>query len=432
MNKLLSALFLLSLTACAVDSVDFPYKNGGGSGSGIPSNPTQTFKNESVTENRKLTSMYSRNDILVEKYIGFRLNNWKNFNGTEGQDVKRTDIANAALWLLTGDRSQEQIEQYFADDFTLFHLAGYAIDNRMNRCFDSGTVADAAKCFVQWREDNGRYVDSITKDFLTNAVILSADSADLASISGEKIAFTVNKATGLITGIKVADQNFNNKEGDNEFYYISEQDGKFIENVLTYESVGKELGLSYSDFGSYDIIQKLQDSDEVINTVEDNTLFAGGYAEKQIAPENIAEDLTFKGKAIGNVSKGENSIQLSGKAIDSKNNNAVLTFDKASGTSSLEASFANWYDINVSGDSIKFSNYKDNSDKTNMRFDDDKGDPVNKTGADMDVKYYGQNPENGIPSEAVGFVQFDEGNGGIKMDVAFGARDESENVNPRP
>ena len=44
------------------------------------------------------------------------------------------------------------------------------------------------------------------------------------------------------------------------------------------------------------------------------------------------------------------------------------------------------------------------------------------SGANMNVNYYAPNPENGIPTEANGLLQFQEHETDIKLDIAFGAK----------
>lgn len=104
---------------------------------------------------------------------------------------------------------------------------------------------------------------------------------------------------------------------------------------------------------------------------------------------------------------------------------ATLNFDQKSGVSTLGANFSNWYDIVVQNDSagtIKFNNYKNNANNYDMQVS---GSPVEGTitanGADLNVKYYGQVPTTGIPTEASGLVQYNDPNS-IKLDMAFGAK----------
>ena len=427
----MKAFYYLSLiailSACAqTGDLNFPYRDS--SSGQNPSNPMGNFNNDAVNNNKKLTSMYSRNKVQVEKYINYRLNQWSNYNPSVGNNIDRLDIANAALWLTSGNKTTTEIENQFKDNMDLFHMAVYVIDNRLNRCFGNTSAAYSADCFVKWRDGNENSFNSIANNLLNNAVLLSADQAVIKTVDDVQISFTV-ESDGTIAKVTLDDglstKTFNNIENGNQFYNIEVDNEDFVKNTLTYNSVGKELGLSYSDFGFYNITNNNQITNEVLSTIESNILFMGGYPEQEIAAENISQDLEFSGKALANVTKGENTMNLT-------DDTAVLNFNKESGTSTLTASFDNWYDVEVNGSNITFSNYKPNTNKYDMQLNTAANEDgiVNVSDATTDINYYASVPENNIPTEAVGMVKFDEGADGVNMDMVFGVKGESSNISP--
>ena len=104
--------------------------------------------------------------------------------------------------------------------------------------------------------------------------------------------------------------------------------------------------------------------------------------------------------------------------------NVRLNFDNVTGVSTLDATFENWYDIFVKDDAagtIEFSNYKNKDNIVKFKEDNSLEKIVNHR-ANMVIKYYGQDPEKSIPTEAVGSVKFKEDLSNIKMDIAFGVK----------
>ncbi len=109
--------------------------------------------------------------------------------------------------------------------------------------------------------------------------------------------------------------------------------------------IGKQLGLSYSDFG---FVQVYEDS------APDNHMFimpiAGGYQEKLVKAEELTQDATFHGIAVGSV--GEANSTIEGERLDLYDSNAELVFNKDTGTETLTADFTGkshqndpWYKI---------------------------------------------------------------------------------------
>jgi len=190
--------------------------------------------------------------------------------------------------------------------------------------------------------------------------------------------------------------------------------------VLTYNSLGKDVGLKYSDFGGFDI--------DVIDGWRPT--FAGGYDVKKIDTQDISNDVTFTGKATGSVVAvlgGEGS----GVALP-LDSNANLTFNKNSKTTTMTASFDNWYDVEytkVGNDTgnVAFTNGK-NEDFYLIGDTQGNGRTVSVTGED--VRYFG---DNNIASEAAGIIQVRDCNGKtcdndydntpeVRMNLSFGVK----------
>lgn len=202
----------------------------------------------------------------------------------------------------------------------------------------------------------------------------------------------------------------------------------------TYTSKAKNLGgidgnnLLYSDFGLLDWKEtrtntNLPEGDEDrIENLEATKVFAGGYDTMKVTPE---ENLHFEGDAVGGVNykqivSGDDTIRDSGTLkLEGK-----ATLDFAAGQEKLNASFNNWYDVNVTKNlnnnpaagSISFSGGEkitDNKFKFNSQDNYQNNDFIKEkwnaeyegyAGA-MDVGYYG---ENGKATEATGYVMYHE------------------------
>ena len=147
---------------------------------------------------------------------------------------------------------------------------------------------------------------------------------------------------------------------------------------------------------------------------ENNNEFYSRNINK-IETSNIATNVNFSGRVVGQASSDSDVVNLDGKAI--------LSFDATTGVSRLGATFSNWYDINVQNDdvgTIVFSDYKNGLVKIEIQ--PDLNGNIVASGANIEINYYAPKPENGIPTEANGLLQFQEPEIGIKLDVAFGVK----------
>lgn len=422
MRRILLFISLLMLSACADNggSIDYPYKDREYNSLGWPTNPTTPFKNKVVESNSKVTGMLSRTENITEDYITYRLNSWSLYNPNIGNRIPLMDIANAAAWLTDGERTVQEIEQYFGKNLTLMHMAVYVVDNRLNRCFNGAGVGAAAECFVEWRNEFPNEFSNISQEIKENTTSLNAGDAVLNAVDGAKIKFIVDDETGMIVGATLnkegVSQSYNNRGEGGEFYNIVLKDDEFLKQSLMYNSIGKTLGLSYSDFGVYSQAESKELAENSsIQVLVATVPFAGGYSEHSIALENIAHDVEFKGAAIGTASSGDEVVNLVG--------DATLGFNKETGISTLGATFDDWYDVVVKNDSsgtIEFTNYENQNNVA--KFNGDIEGDFSATGAKMTVGYYAPMPETGVPTEATGLVSFEEPDSGVKMNIAFGGK----------
>lgn len=422
MRRILLFISLLMLSACADNggSIDYPYKDREYNSLGWPTNPTTPFKNTVVESNSKVTGMLSRTENITEDYITYRLNSWSVYNPNIGNRIPLMDIANAAAWLTDGERTVQEIEQYFGKNLTLMHMAVYVVDNRLNRCFNGAGVGAAAECFVEWRNEFPNEFSNISQEIKENTTSLNAGDAVLNAVDGAKIKFIVDDETGMIVGATLnkegVSQSYNNRGEGGEFYNIVLKDDEFLKQSLMYNSIGKTLGLSYSDFGVYSQAESKELAENSsIQVLVATVPFAGGYNKHSIAPENIAHDVEFKGAAIGTASSGDEVVNLVG--------DATLGFNKETGISTLGATFDDWYDVVVKNDSsgtIEFTNYENQNNVA--KFNGDIEGDFSATGAKMTVGYYASMPETGVPTEATGLVSFEEPDSGVKMNIAFGGK----------
>lgn len=250
-------------------------------------------------------------------------------------------------------------------------------------------------------------------------------------------------------------------ENSNKFIFYSLDYTK--DETTTYTSYAKDMKLVYSDFGT--LAKNSTFSKPVLEGLKEETfVFAGGYEGKKIEVADLSEDLTFEGRAVGavNVAYGDNlnsdnDYSLSPLSLDGK---ATLTFKKATGQQTVSAKFNNWYDVtaeaaaNGNPDKLILNNWKDGTvddykfrDQTeyvvndfttakqlaagpNTAIEAGPGDHSDPAFGALNIGYYG---DKGIPSEATGYIYYEEGrafnkNGeydkikNISVNIGFGAQ----------
>lgn len=232
-----------------------------------------------------------------------------------------------------------------------------------------------------------------------------------------------------------------------------------------YQSYAKEMKLAYSDFGLLNRISDKEyinnDGKEQTDTMKETIVFAGGYKDKKIEAKDLAENMTFEGRAVGgvNVIETDNHGDIS-NAVNKNlglDGDATLVFDRNNGTQTVTAEFDNWYDVKAetdidgktgkltltNGDKIADADFKFRGQDTYTVEDfttakqllAEPKEPIdaNSPGAEQYLKdngildYYG-NPENhndpsfgameidyygddGTPKETTGYVFYEEARG---------------------
>ncbi len=429
MKRILYTLGIIALVTGCVD-------NGGGVSGYIPggpdkgvgprpTNPTGNFENAAVEHNSNITGIYMRNANQVADFVNYRLNDWDEINPDFGSDISKADIATAALYLSDSSLTTDEISEHFADKTDLFHMAVYMIDNRLNRCFD--TDVNSVECFTEWRDGHMSDFAKVASEIKNNAVVLdptqSGNEIVLDTISNQKLTFIFKD--GQINGITVSNADGTNAtEYDNFFRHDGTDIETYAIQKFDYESDGKDIGLTYSDFGTY-TINTYNINNEI--TESDTGLFAGGYESKQIKETDVVvpeNGLSFSGSAVARVTSDKGDVPET-KNFDG---NAWLNMDATTGTVDITALFNGWYNVDATkkigeqNTDFTFWGYSGNAYSQNFQFNAENADKRAELTGTMDVKYYGENPETFIPTEATGFATVDEGAGGVKMDMAFGVK----------
>lgn len=206
----------------------------------------------------------------------------------------------------------------------------------------------------------------------------------------------------------------------------------------TYKSMGQDLKLRYSDFGTLTI--KRTDVDNKVMT----PVFIGGYdTAKKINPADIetntSQIIEFSGTASGSVTAILDG-QGSGKSITLNDDDAhlILTVDKTNAnspvvSSKMTAEFNNWYDVsyteNGTTKEIVLSGFQNSdTDYKMLTAEADGKVTITDTGVKSDIRYFGDNTN---PSEAVGIIQVRDCNGAtcnndydlqqeVRMNLGFG------------
>ena len=303
-----------------------PFKDRPNYGADI--NITKPYADTVAKENAEITNMYSRNTAMINDWVSYKLSGSK-FDVNESE---YPGIIKAAQSLITASASDIN-----SVDSDLLSPAMALLDSSMRRaCASAENIGD---CIVNWRENNAIQFATSANTLMNYTTELTVDNATLTATNGYQMKFTIDPDTGEIDGMTLTRDSGDvdlAKLGDSHTFYGSDiENGRNLE--LAYDSFGKEMGLSYSDFGLINI-QSSMDSDHQVDAWL--VPFAGGYDDKKIAVADIDSDMTFRGRAVGTATKGEDSINLGGTA--------TLNFKTGdTPTSELAANFDNWYNVTI-------------------------------------------------------------------------------------
>ena len=183
--------------------------------------------------------------------------------------------------------------------------------------------------------------------------------------------------------------------------------------IMTYDSMGKNVGLKYSDFGkvTYDLTLN--------NTpYKEFALFFGGYEELSAKATDLPQvdtEMNFEGKALAQVWYENNTT---GEEIENIYNGTTnLTFKD--GKETLVADFTDWHKMTIKKDDPAYNNceFTFEGTPTNQKFAIDPNTPVY---GGAEITYYGENPKN--PDEFVGSALFHNNTSERELDgeIVFG------------
>ena len=457
MKKSLFLTSLLILAACG----------GGGGGSGASADkgrPSDTLhrivSEDTYKSNRKITPMVSR--ILVSQADPTR-------------SLARTGSVEYA---------GAMYDEYDLSNVS-FAVADEGLDtDGMKLVIDPETKEIVALDMGFGGEDGYPTLYKFVKDENGNITDLEevSDAANAEpDLDTKKYLFRKSSDTNEFIGYVNHGGDQNTEEPDATELTDGERDGaNWVKTTAKYNSLGDAQKLRYSDFGNI----------EIAAIPGWRAMFIGGYDVKKIAPEQVTETTEFNGHATGSVIALRNNTE--GKAIELDDKSAKLTFDKASGTSTMTAKFDNWYDVEYSekhsdganGKTIKLSNYAPDesapnenyfrllSDESETGFISDTlgedGKPVGITmhqdtytehdetanRIESDVRYFG---DNNVATEGVALIQLrdcadgvcgmvqkpdydDNGNqigshgvrsDEIRMNIGFGGKHDNPSPSPR-
>ena len=448
MKKFYLLTSILALAACGGGS------GGGGSNSSV-SEATRPYVDPIRTSNSKVTGMVSNSKYQVVRYVVNKLGsddaaavNLSRGATTRGSFVpspatgdvdydKAQELVDLAAWLVNDSTSHDDITNMFNTSTTDKNKIKAAL-KLMNDmwCFVGGDANETANRIISRRSS----FETPLAELQHNTEVFNVSDARLILSDGGfggELKFDVDENTGEITGFELLpDEDDPEDEGMSFTTRLENSDAGHTQfqgtvedqpAVLTYNSLGKELGLKYSDFGSFDI-------DRFDNW---RVPLAGGYESKRITEmptDEVAnhETLSFQGKATGHVLR-PNYYGDGDPAVIQLNAPASLKFYGHEGKTVMTASFSNWYDveytkIRTDAGNVNFTNYKQNELGADLNLSNATGETnVQVTGED--IRYFG---DNNIPTEAVGLIQVRDCAGAacndhededyLRMNLGFGAK----------
>lgn len=392
MKRYLLLTSALALAACGGGS-------GGGNG-GIIQNSGMRVSDNAIESNKNVTSMAS--EILI------------------AQDNVSPNIVRSAKVVNDG----KSYTAYHLDDAKFFE--NYADASEYTSFGIDKTNGQINKILLHWTDDDGRnMVESINRDGPDSSIFTENVYKYNVKVDGNTYwtdSLPIVKNGYTKAQIKAA---FRDAYDDDDT--LSDADWKKIDSIIDSTNMeptefihhhvvdlqGKQLPesnqLRYSDFGFTTILAKEihEDGDGV---GDDNSVIFGGYEVKNIRNTANLRDATFTGKAIAAIG---NVHQNGDTKIETADNAATLTID-STGKQTLTMPFNDYYTINVEkpqkgAETITWTG------TTNKGYELDNQQPVKNSG--VTIKYYG---DNGVPSEAVGGVMFQNNN--VEFNGAFGVK----------
>ncbi len=178
--------------------------------------------------------------------------------------------------------------------------------------------------------------------------------------------------------------------------------------TVQYNSVGKNIGLKYADFGTLDW---------TVESEKETSLFYGGYEALSASAKDLPQvdtEMNFEGKAVAAVTNEHPDRDDMTKMYDGTAN---LTFKN--GNETLVADFTDWHKVTIETDTSKQSGYAFTfaGTPTDTNFAVVPNEYAQQA---VDIKYYGENPKN--PDEFAGSATYEYGTGEgcLEAEMVFG------------
>ncbi|MBD5388670.1 hypothetical protein HDR63_00230 [bacterium] len=369
-----------------------------------PPATTQPYVNAVATHNEHVTGIFSRVPAQVDDYIKYRLDGYADDIAPDTYG----DVAALALWMISDDVTDAARQARFNQDTALANAAMFVLNRSLKTC--AGTDgATMAQCFADWRLQKADVFKMAAADLRANATLLNLGDAVFMAPDDHRLKFTLDD-TGKITGVTLShgdtDQTYSQQYDSSAFIHLGSDEkwGPFLDR-LDYNSTARarDMGLTYADFGTYQRVIQNADGGVSVQTLP----FAGGYAAHEIAPDKIETDMQFAGHANAVVT----STRGSGPRTLTTDGAATLTFDPIKNQTKLIATLNDWYDVTATQTSgnttIVFEDQPQNlADDMKLFAVPDADGKITTTGAQMNMVYYGPNPDNHTPTEAAGLLHF--------------------------
>ncbi len=182
-----------------------------------------------------------------------------------------------------------------------------------------------------------------------------------------------------------------------------------LDVTLKYNSLGKDIGLKYADFGTTDL---------TTNSDKEIGVFYGGYEALSASAKDLPQvdtEMNFEGKAVAAVTVEDDYDEK----LKTFNGSSALTFKDGKETLITDFTSNGWHKVTIETDTSKSSGYAFTftGTPTNSDF------AVNPSGWEsntVDIKYYGENPKN--PDEFVGSAIYEYGTATkyLEAEIGFG------------
>ncbi len=163
------------------------------------------------------------------------------------------------------------------------------------------------------------------------------------------------------------------------------------------DSLGKSVGLKYSDFGKVDCN---------LGNEKEYMAYYGGYKQLETTAQDLPQvdtEMNFEGKSVAIVSAESWNENTDDESDKEKIFNGSMNLNFKDGKETLTADFTDWHKITVASDTANVGDYTFAFEGTPKNADFAFTDAISGT---ADIKYYGENLKK--PDEVVGSAYFGE------------------------